>query len=197
MSDGYLVLCTVPDEEVAERLAKGLVGARLAACVNVVPGVRSFYVWDGAVQEEAETVLILKTREALVDALRFLRERDLVLIDLPGFAPGQIGLLEQAEARAELGPILRHAVLPADGRAVLAAELATGAHYLALTRGDLDDPLRLALDLTAGGRPLLSFVSSGADGHSPLALAGPEGLLAGLRGRLRGARGAAGAGAGR
>ena len=47
MSDGYLVLCTVPDEEVAERLAKGLVGARLAACVNVVPAIRSFYRWEG------------------------------------------------------------------------------------------------------------------------------------------------------
>ena len=61
MSDGYLVLCTVPDEEVAERLAKGLVGARLAACVNVVPAIRSFYRWEGEVRDDAELLLVIKT----------------------------------------------------------------------------------------------------------------------------------------
>ena len=68
--DALLVLCTAPDEEVAARLARGLVDARLAACVNVIPGLRSFYRWKGAVAEDAELQLLIKTRRARLPALR-------------------------------------------------------------------------------------------------------------------------------
>ena len=53
-SDALVVLCTVPDEPTAERLARGLVEGRLAACVNVLGGVRSFYRWKGALQDDRE-----------------------------------------------------------------------------------------------------------------------------------------------
>jgi periplasmic divalent cation tolerance protein len=64
-----LVLVTAPDAEVAARLARTMVEERLAACVNLVPGVRSIYRWAGAVQEDAEVLLVIKTREDRLPAL--------------------------------------------------------------------------------------------------------------------------------
>jgi periplasmic divalent cation tolerance protein len=64
-----LVLVTVPDAEVGTRLARAVVEERLAACVNLVPGVRSIYRWAGAVQEDDEVLLVIKTREDRVAAL--------------------------------------------------------------------------------------------------------------------------------
>ncbi|MCB2101603.1 MAG: divalent-cation tolerance protein CutA [Rhodobacterales bacterium] len=64
-----LVYVTAPNREVALALGRAAVGDRLAACANVLDGMTAVFRWDGAVQEEAETVLILKTREALVDTL--------------------------------------------------------------------------------------------------------------------------------
>lgn len=54
-------LCTVPDFESALRLARTLVEERLAACVNVIPRVTSVYRWEGAVQENDEVLLVIKT----------------------------------------------------------------------------------------------------------------------------------------
>ncbi len=68
-SSALVVLCTVPDEPTAERLARGLVEARLAACVNVLGGVRSFYRWKGTVQDDRELQLVIKTRHARFEAL--------------------------------------------------------------------------------------------------------------------------------
>jgi len=55
------VLVTAPDPEVATGIARELVAARLAACVNVVPGIRSVYRWEGAIHEETEAMLVIKT----------------------------------------------------------------------------------------------------------------------------------------
>ncbi len=57
----HVVLCTCPDTAVAEDLAGRLVAARLAACVNILPGVRSIYEWQGAVENDAEVLLVIKT----------------------------------------------------------------------------------------------------------------------------------------
>jgi len=51
-----------PDGDVAAQLARGLVQERLAACVNIVPNVRSIYRWEGKVQDQAEVQLLIKTR---------------------------------------------------------------------------------------------------------------------------------------
>lgn len=65
-----LVFVTCPDAEVAARLARALVEERLAACGNVVPGLRSIYRWQGEVHDEAEVLLLLKTTPAAFAALR-------------------------------------------------------------------------------------------------------------------------------
>ena len=64
-----LVYMTASSAEEAETIAEALVGERLAACVNVIDGMRSTYRWEGAVQHDSETVVIAKTRRALVERL--------------------------------------------------------------------------------------------------------------------------------
>lgn len=55
------VLCTCPDAATARRLAGGLVERRLAACVNVLPEIRSIYRWQGETCDDAEVLMIAKT----------------------------------------------------------------------------------------------------------------------------------------
>lgn len=56
-----VVLTTTPNIEEAEDLAKKLLGAKLAACVQVLPQMKSFYVWKGEVQNDSEHLLLIKT----------------------------------------------------------------------------------------------------------------------------------------
>jgi periplasmic divalent cation tolerance protein len=64
-----VILCTVPDEATAERIGKALVEERLAACVNAIPGVKSFYRWQGKIETDTEIQLVIKTRSDRFDAL--------------------------------------------------------------------------------------------------------------------------------
>ena len=68
-SDVRIVLTTAPDAEVALRRGRALVEERHAACVNVVPGVRSIYSWREAIEEADEVLLVLKTTAAAAPAL--------------------------------------------------------------------------------------------------------------------------------
>ena len=61
---------TCPDPATAERLAAILVSERLAACVNVLPGVRSTYLWQGKLEQEDEVLLVIKTTRARYPALQ-------------------------------------------------------------------------------------------------------------------------------
>jgi periplasmic divalent cation tolerance protein len=56
-----VVLSTFPDAEKAAQVARVLVEERLAACVNLVPAVRSIYRWQGAIQDDAESLAVIKT----------------------------------------------------------------------------------------------------------------------------------------
>ncbi|HEX8112024.1 MAG TPA: divalent-cation tolerance protein CutA [Kofleriaceae bacterium] len=56
-----VVFSTFPDADTAARIARALVEEQLAACVNVVPAVRSIYRWEGNVCDEAETLAVIKT----------------------------------------------------------------------------------------------------------------------------------------
>jgi periplasmic divalent cation tolerance protein len=67
--DTLVVLVTVPSADAGAAMARTLVAERLAACVNVVPGVRSVFWWDGQLQEEAEALLVLKTGRQRYEAL--------------------------------------------------------------------------------------------------------------------------------
>jgi len=68
-SDARFVYVTTQDRDEAVRIGRALVEARLAACANVTDRVTSIYWWEGAVQEDGEAVLVLKSRAGLIDAL--------------------------------------------------------------------------------------------------------------------------------
>jgi periplasmic divalent cation tolerance protein len=70
MTDVLVVFVTTPSQEKAAELARTLVEERLAACGNVLPGVRSIYRWEGKVEDDAEVLLLLKTTRERFPALR-------------------------------------------------------------------------------------------------------------------------------
>ncbi|MBU0506887.1 MAG: divalent-cation tolerance protein CutA [bacterium] len=65
----FLVYITTPTPEEAKKIAKVLVDERLAAGVNVLPGVSSVYWWEGKVNEESELILLAQTKESCVEDL--------------------------------------------------------------------------------------------------------------------------------
>ena len=76
-----VVVTTVGDEEQALLIAREMVGRRLAACVNVLPGVRSVFRWQGRIQRDSEYLLMIKTmaseQEAVAAAIRELHSYEL------------------------------------------------------------------------------------------------------------------------
>jgi len=70
MTDKIVVLSTCAGAEEAERMARVLVTEQLAACVSVVPNIRSFYRWQGALESSGEYLLIIKTSRSLFDAVK-------------------------------------------------------------------------------------------------------------------------------
>lgn len=80
-SDLRVLLCNCPPSE-GPRIARALVEERLAACVNVVPGVRSFYRWQGKLYDDMESTLLIKTIAGKVAALT-ARVREIHPYELP------------------------------------------------------------------------------------------------------------------
>jgi len=70
MTDKIVVLCNCDSEQEAARLARHLVEQRVAACVNILPGVRSVYRWKGAIEEASEWLLTIKSRRDQFPTLR-------------------------------------------------------------------------------------------------------------------------------
>ncbi len=68
MDQALVVLVTASSADEARQIARGLLESRLAACVNVVP-VESLFRWEGAIQQEAEALMIIKTRADAFDRL--------------------------------------------------------------------------------------------------------------------------------
>jgi len=66
-NDVRLVLITAPNETTAGEIAEALVAQRLAACINLVPGLNSIYRWRGKIQHDRECLLLVKTRASAVN----------------------------------------------------------------------------------------------------------------------------------
>ena len=84
IADCVLVLVTIPGDSDTEAFARGLVGSGVAACVNVLPPMRSVYRWEGDVEMEQECQVLIKTTSAAVPSL-WQRVRDLHPYDVPEF----------------------------------------------------------------------------------------------------------------
>jgi periplasmic divalent cation tolerance protein len=70
MTDKIVVFSTCDSEEQAGRIAHALLDQRLAACVNILPKVRSIYRWKGRIEDASEWMLIIKSRRDLMEQLR-------------------------------------------------------------------------------------------------------------------------------
>lgn len=70
-----LVLTTVPNIKEAESLARKIIKAKLGACVQVLPQMKSFYFWEGEIRADTEHLLLIKTLEKKYDSLeKFIKE---------------------------------------------------------------------------------------------------------------------------
>jgi periplasmic divalent cation tolerance protein len=122
-SEARLVLVTAGAEEQARSIAHRLVEERLAACVNVVGPIRSIYRWRGAVEDEAEFLLLIKTRARLLGRL----ERR--VIELHSYeVPEVLALAPSGGSAAYLGWLLEStAAQPAPAKTRAARGRATRA----------------------------------------------------------------------
>jgi periplasmic divalent cation tolerance protein len=101
MTDFQIVLSTCGDRETAERIAHRLVEQRLAACVNILPGVQSIYRWQGAVESETEVLMLIKTKATLVQevqsaiaSLHSYEIPELLVLPIAGGSEAYLGWLE-------------------------------------------------------------------------------------------------------
>ena len=104
-----IALSTCPDDACARSIAESLVTQRLAACVNRLSGVRSTYIWDGRLQDDAEVLLIIKTTaarlpalEARLKALHPYELPELVLLRVEGGSGAYLDWIRAAVAQPAL-----------------------------------------------------------------------------------------------
>ncbi|KAI9589992.1 hypothetical protein GQX74_008160 [Glossina fuscipes] len=70
-----IAFVTTPDDETARKIARGLIENKLAACVNVIPQIRSIYMWEGKINEDNEFLLMIKTQSSrLEDLTKYVRD---------------------------------------------------------------------------------------------------------------------------
>ena len=70
MTDKNIVFVTCESKDQAEKIAESVVRDKLAACVNVLPGIRSCYVWEGKLTWSDEVLLLIKTTRGRFDQLQ-------------------------------------------------------------------------------------------------------------------------------
>jgi periplasmic divalent cation tolerance protein len=68
-TEEIVIFITAPQEDEATRIARSLVEARLAACVNIIKNIRSVYTWQGNVEDDSEVLMIVKTQRNLFDSV--------------------------------------------------------------------------------------------------------------------------------
>jgi periplasmic divalent cation tolerance protein len=105
MTDKIVVLSTCQSADEAARIARALVEKKLAACVNVMPAVRSVYRWKGAVEDQEETLLVIKSSRGLFDQLRAELEKlhsyevpEIIAVPIVEGSEGYLEWLERALA---------------------------------------------------------------------------------------------------
>ena len=105
VTDKIVALTTCETSDDAAKIARHLVDARLAACVNIVPGARSIYRWKGAIEEAGELVLLIKTRRDLFPQLQAELEKihpyevpELIALPIVDGSEAYLGWLDRESA---------------------------------------------------------------------------------------------------
>jgi periplasmic divalent cation tolerance protein len=108
MTDKIVIFSTCGSQEEAEQLARRLLEARLAACVNVIMQIRSFYWWKGKIEESGEWLLVIKTSRPLFDRVRALLESahsyelpEVLALPVVAGSPGYLAWMDKELAVAE------------------------------------------------------------------------------------------------
>jgi periplasmic divalent cation tolerance protein len=101
MTDKIVVFSACSTLEEGRRIARKLIEEQLAACVNVIPGARSFYRWKGAIEEAEECLLVIKSSRDLFDRLRLKLEKshtyevpEVVAVQVVDGAPNYLNWLD-------------------------------------------------------------------------------------------------------
>ena len=68
-TQAIVILVAAPNQQVAKKIAEHIVNKRLAACVNLLPGIRSIYRWQGKIEDDSEILMIIKSRRAKFEEL--------------------------------------------------------------------------------------------------------------------------------
>ena len=107
MTENIVILSTCPNEDEAGRIARALIAENLAACVNVLPGARSFYRWKGEVEDSAECLLVIKSSRRLFETVRAAIEKahsyevpEIVALPIVDGAPNYLNWIRES-LRAE------------------------------------------------------------------------------------------------
>ncbi len=82
-NQAIVILITVPNIEVGQEIAKLLLEKRLAACINIVPGISSFFTWEGKTHQEQEALLIVKSRADLFETELLPAVKDAYSYEVP------------------------------------------------------------------------------------------------------------------
>ncbi len=108
MTDKVVVVVTCGSSEEAERIARALVEARLAACVNILGPIRSIYRWEGKLNDDQEVLLIIKTSRSLFDQVRRAVEKahsyevpEVICLPIIDGAPNYLNWLTDSVAESE------------------------------------------------------------------------------------------------
>jgi periplasmic divalent cation tolerance protein len=111
LTDKFVVLVTCSSPAEARRIARAVVGARLAACVNILPGaVESIYRWKGKVESARERLLLIKTSRKCLARLREVVERvhsydvpEFVALPVAAGSPAYLAWLEECLEKSPRG----------------------------------------------------------------------------------------------
>lgn len=104
--DEIVVFITASKEEEAAAIARELVERKLAGCVNILPNIRSIYRWEGAIEDEGEVLMIVKTQRSLFEQLRTkVKEMhsysvpEIIALPIVEGSPEYLAWLKEATAR--------------------------------------------------------------------------------------------------
>lgn len=100
-----LILCTCPDQESAEKIARHLIASNLAACVNILPGILSIYSWQGQIESAQEQLLLIKANkdhyagiESAITALHAYEVPEIIAVAIENGLPEYLNWIDLCHA---------------------------------------------------------------------------------------------------